>query len=141
MAPPSAVPLLAIAPAPDPDPDPDIRVSALSHHLPTPILANTFQHGVSFLCGKHLFNTLFDTGATNSIVDPLVIPILHLQSQVIAPADPVSVITLANGSTVPCMGSVRVRFTPVTVLPTPALSGSGSGWIFASVITGMYALI
>ena len=105
------MPLPAIAPAPD------IRVSALSQHFPTPLPTDVFQHGVSFLCGKNVFNTLFDTGASNSIVDPAIIPLLHLQSQVIAPVDPAEIITLANGSTVPRVGSVRIRFKPVTVLP------------------------
>jgi hypothetical protein len=66
------------------------------------------------MCGKHIFNTLVDTGATNSMIDPTVIPILHLQSQVITPDDPTKVIELANGWTTPCVGTVRVRFQPVT---------------------------
>ena len=99
----------AIAPAPDP------RVSALSLHSPIAIPTNVFEHGVLFLCGNHVFNTLFDTAATDSVVDPAIIPMLHLQSQVIAPADPSDVITLANGSTVPRIGTVRIRFKPVTV--------------------------
>ena len=113
------MPVPAIAPAPD------IRVLALSRHTPTSIPTNAFQHGVLFLCGKHVFNTLFDTAANASVVDPAILPILHLHSQVIAPPDPSEMITLANDSKVPRIGTVRIRFKPITIgLTDPTTSST-----------------
>ena len=109
----TAVPPTTV-PRPPVDPAPDLHVSALSQHLPS-IPNNLIQHGVLVKCGQHIFNSLVDTGASYSYIDPIVIPILHLQSQVIASADPTAVITLANSSTTPRGGQVRVRFQPVSV--------------------------